>query len=445
MVTIVTVTIVTVTIVTVIVTAADPDAHPKHPSVFSFGLLATAIFANAGQVVLGTPAPHFLPILPKNPTFPTPSKSCFSPQNPQFSPRKFQIFPQKSPFFFPKQPFYPPKPPFLPKIPIFHPISPPPRRVLLRPAGHGHFPSGDPRPAFPARVPPQISFYPPNPSYLPPKNRHFFPQFAIFLSKNPKIPIFHPISPLPRRVLLRPAGHGIFANAGQVVLGTPAPHFLAVCRPNYSALGCGATPGGPPGPHRGPPDRFVPPGGSPCSGDPPAVAAARRDFPCKEAALGAYAGAFAGLYVTLAWRGGGQFLGYFWAVRDPGLAGWPGGVGVPAWPSPRPFLGFAAPPFLLGALRVAEHRNSWGGVLGASCAAPPSPPSWSRAWSETSRTRGGIWGGGDPPSPPRAAPPEPPTPPGGDQRQPGASGGVPSGDLRDPRNREPQKPGNPEN
>ncbi|XP_041282692.1 phospholipid phosphatase-related protein type 2-like, partial [Onychostruthus taczanowskii] len=67
----------------------------------------------------------------------------------------------------------------------------------------------------------------------------------------------------------------IFANAGQVVLGTPAPHFLAVCRPNYSALGCAGPPGTPP--------HFVPPGGSPCSGDPPAVAAARRDFPCKEA------------------------------------------------------------------------------------------------------------------------------------------------------------------
>ncbi|XP_051630867.1 LOW QUALITY PROTEIN: phospholipid phosphatase-related protein type 2-like [Manacus candei] len=126
----------------------------------------------------------------------------------------------------------------------------------------------------------------------------------------------------------------IFANAGQVVLGTPAPHFLAVCRPNYSALGC-APPSGPPQPH------FVPPGDSPCSGDPPAVEAARRAFPCKEAALGAYAGAFAGLYVTLAWRGGGSRLA-----------------------KPAAVLGFAAPPFLLGALRVAEHRNSWGDVLG---------------------------------------------------------------------------------
>ncbi|XP_058717679.1 phospholipid phosphatase-related protein type 2-like, partial [Poecile atricapillus] len=124
----------------------------------------------------------------------------------------------------------------------------------------------------------------------------------------------------------------IFSNAVQVVLGTPAPHFLAVCRPNYSALGCAGTPGTP-----GTPPHFVPPGGSPCSGDPPAVAAARRDFPCKEAALGAYAGAF---------------------------AGWPGGGGGSRLAKPAAVLGFAAPPFLLGALRVAEHRNSWGGVLG---------------------------------------------------------------------------------
>ncbi|XP_059693611.1 phospholipid phosphatase-related protein type 2-like, partial [Haemorhous mexicanus] len=126
----------------------------------------------------------------------------------------------------------------------------------------------------------------------------------------------------------------IFANAGQVVLGTPAPHFLAVCRPNYSALGCAPLPRDPRDPRRDPRDprdplpSSCPRGAPPAPGTPPAVAAARRDFPCKEAALGAYAGAFAGLA------------------------------------KPAAVLGFAAPPFLLGALRVAEHRNSWGGVLG---------------------------------------------------------------------------------
>uniref|UniRef100_A0A663FEB3 Phospholipid phosphatase related 2 n=1 Tax=Aquila chrysaetos chrysaetos TaxID=223781 RepID=A0A663FEB3_AQUCH len=122
----------------------------------------------------------------------------------------------------------------------------------------------------------------------------------------------------------------IFANAGQVVTGAPAPHFLAVCRPNYSALGCA-------------PPRRTPPA-----------------FPCKEAALGAYAGAYAGLYVTLAWRGGG----------------------ARGWPSRRRFWGSRPPRFLLGALRVAEHRNHWGDVLagfltGTAIAAflDPSTPS----------------------------------------------------------------------
>ncbi|XP_030826352.1 phospholipid phosphatase-related protein type 2 [Camarhynchus parvulus] len=214
----------------------------------------------------------------------------------------------------------------------------------------------------------------------------------------------------------------IFANAGQVVLGTPAPHFLAVCRPNYSALGCA-----PPAP----PPRFVPPGGSPCSGDPPAVAAARRDFPCKEAALGAYAGAFAGLYVTLAWRGS-VYVTLAWRGGGSRLA------------KPAAVLGFAAPPFLLGALRVAEHRNSWGGVLGGFLCGTAIAAFLVTCVVGNFQNQGGDlgWGAGTPRAP-RAAPPKPPTPPGGDQRHPGASGGVPSGDLRDPKNREPQKSGTP--
>ncbi|XP_069737645.1 phospholipid phosphatase-related protein type 2-like [Phaenicophaeus curvirostris] len=184
----------------------------------------------------------------------------------------------------------------------------------------------------------------------------------------------------------------IFANAGQVVTGAPAPHFLAVCRPNYSALGCAPRAGDAP-PH------FVPPGGAPCNGDPPSVAAARRAFPCKEAALGAYAGAYAGLYVTLAWRGGGSRLA-----------------------KPAAVLGFAAPPFLLGALRVAEHRNHWGDVLagfltGTGIAAFLVTCVVGNFQSGGGSGRGGQ--GGTPKGPPRAA--APPAPSGGDQRHPGAS------------------------
>uniref|UniRef100_G1RPN3 Phospholipid phosphatase related 2 n=1 Tax=Nomascus leucogenys TaxID=61853 RepID=G1RPN3_NOMLE len=75
----------------------------------------------------------------------------------------------------------------------------------------------------------------------------------------------------------------IFANAGQVVTGNPTPHFLSVCRPNYTALGCL-----PPSPDRPGPDRFVTDQGA-CAGSPSLVAAARRAFPCKDAALCAYA------------------------------------------------------------------------------------------------------------------------------------------------------------
>lgn len=75
----------------------------------------------------------------------------------------------------------------------------------------------------------------------------------------------------------------IFANAGQVVTGNPTPHFLSVCRPNYTALGCP-----PPSPDRPGPDRFVT-DQSACAGSPSLVAAARRAFPCKDAALCAYA------------------------------------------------------------------------------------------------------------------------------------------------------------
>ncbi|XP_074710865.1 LOW QUALITY PROTEIN: phospholipid phosphatase-related protein type 2 [Strix uralensis] len=170
----------------------------------------------------------------------------------------------------------------------------------------------------------------------------------------------------------------IFANAGQVVTGAPAPHFLAVCRPNYSALGC-APPAAAP--------RFVPPGGA-CAGDPPLVAAARRAFPCKEAALGAYAGAYAGLYVTLAWRGGGSRLA-----------------------KPAAVLGFAAPPFLLGALRVAEHRNHWGDVLagfltGTAIAAFLVTCVVGK-FQSTGESGKGV-GGGPPRAPPEMPHPQPP-------------------------------------
>uniref|UniRef100_A0A663FF86 Phospholipid phosphatase related 2 n=1 Tax=Aquila chrysaetos chrysaetos TaxID=223781 RepID=A0A663FF86_AQUCH len=148
----------------------------------------------------------------------------------------------------------------------------------------------------------------------------------------------------------------IFANAGQVVTGAPAPHFLAVCRPNYSALGCA-------------PPRRTPPA-----------------FPCKEAALGAYAGAYAGLYVTLAWRGGG----------------------ARGWPSRRRFWGSRPPRFLLGALRVAEHRNHWGDVLAGFLTGTAIAVTCVVGNFQSTGESGQGVGGGVPRAPPELPHPQPP-------------------------------------
>ncbi|XP_032484161.1 phospholipid phosphatase-related protein type 2 isoform X5 [Phocoena sinus] len=126
----------------------------------------------------------------------------------------------------------------------------------------------------------------------------------------------------------------IFANAGQVVTGNPTPHFLSVCRPNYTALGCP-----PPSPDRPGPNRFVTDQGA-CAGSPSLVAAARRAFPCKDAALCAYAVAYTAMYVTLVFRVKGSRL------VKPSLC-----------------LALLCPAFLVGVVRVAEYRNHWSDVL----------------------------------------------------------------------------------
>ncbi|KAG3280268.1 phospholipid phosphatase-related protein type 2 isoform X3 [Marmota monax] len=126
----------------------------------------------------------------------------------------------------------------------------------------------------------------------------------------------------------------IFANAGQVVTGNPTPHFLSVCRPNYTALGCS-----PPSPDRPGPDRFVTDQGA-CAGSPSLVAAARRAFPCKDAALCAYAVTYTAMYVTLVFRVKGSRL------VKPSLC-----------------LALLCPAFLVGVVRVAEYRNHWSDVL----------------------------------------------------------------------------------
>lgn len=74
----------------------------------------------------------------------------------------------------------------------------------------------------------------------------------------------------------------IFVNAGQVVTGNLAPHFLALCKPNYTALGCQQY------------TQFIN-GEEACTGNPDLIMRARKTFPSKEAALSVYAA----MYLTV--------------------------------------------------------------------------------------------------------------------------------------------------
>ncbi|XP_053159236.1 phospholipid phosphatase-related protein type 2 isoform X1 [Hemicordylus capensis] len=121
----------------------------------------------------------------------------------------------------------------------------------------------------------------------------------------------------------------IFANAGQVVTGNQTPHFLSVCRPNYTALGC-----------QPPPGTIYVTDKAACTGNPVLVAAARKAFPSKDAALSAYAVAYTVMYVTLVFRLKGSRL------AKPSLC-----------------LSLLCPAFLVGVVRVAEYRNHWSDVL----------------------------------------------------------------------------------
>ncbi|PNJ14271.1 PLPPR2 isoform 3 [Pongo abelii] len=180
----------------------------------------------------------------------------------------------------------------------------------------------------------------------------------------------------------------IFANAGQVVTGNPTPHFLSVCRPNYTALGCL-----PPSPDRPGPDRFVTDQGA-CAGSPSLVAAARRAFPCKDAALCAYAVTYTALldlppspllHPLILWPRPNPVsvcphlrlrTRDTWAP-DLVLCSWE------LWPhlalqmyvtlvfrvkgsrlvKPSLCLALLCPAFLVGVVRVAEYRNHWSDVL----------------------------------------------------------------------------------
>lgn len=67
----------------------------------------------------------------------------------------------------------------------------------------------------------------------------------------------------------------IFVNAGQLITGKLAPHFLSVCQPNYTALGCQDM------------AHFVSQSDA-CTGNHDDIMRARKTFPSKESALSLY-------------------------------------------------------------------------------------------------------------------------------------------------------------
>uniref|UniRef100_A0A803Y6P0 Phosphatidic acid phosphatase type 2/haloperoxidase domain-containing protein n=1 Tax=Meleagris gallopavo TaxID=9103 RepID=A0A803Y6P0_MELGA len=115
----------------------------------------------------------------------------------------------------------------------------------------------------------------------------------------------------------------IFVNAGQVVTGNLAPHFLALCKPNYTALGCKQY------------TQFISSAHA-CTGNPDLIMKARKTFPSKEAALSIYAAMYLLLYL--------QALGT--RLAKPVLC-----------------LGLMCLAFLTGINRVAEYRNHWSDVI----------------------------------------------------------------------------------
>ncbi|XP_067394348.1 phospholipid phosphatase-related protein type 5 isoform X2 [Emydura macquarii macquarii] len=119
----------------------------------------------------------------------------------------------------------------------------------------------------------------------------------------------------------------IFVNAGQVVTGNLAPHFLALCKPNYTALGCQQL------------TQFLS-GAHACSGNPDLIMKARKTFPSKEAALSVYAATYLAMYITNTIKARGTRL------AKPVLC-----------------LGLMCLAFLTGINRVAEYRNHWSDVI----------------------------------------------------------------------------------
>ncbi|XP_034743605.1 phospholipid phosphatase-related protein type 5-like isoform X2 [Etheostoma cragini] len=118
-----------------------------------------------------------------------------------------------------------------------------------------------------------------------------------------------------------------FRFLGQLVTGCLAPHFLSVCQPNYTALGCLDSP------------HFVSQADA-CTGDPDDIMRARKTFPSKEAALSVYTAVYLAVYVmSCVGSRGGCLTAPLFSLSLVGLA------------------------VLTGINRVAEYRNHWSDVI----------------------------------------------------------------------------------
>uniref|UniRef100_A0A8C9ZZM8 Phospholipid phosphatase related 5 n=1 Tax=Sander lucioperca TaxID=283035 RepID=A0A8C9ZZM8_SANLU len=118
----------------------------------------------------------------------------------------------------------------------------------------------------------------------------------------------------------------IFVNAGQLVTGCLAPHFLSVCQPNYTALGCLDSP------------HFVSQSDA-CTGDPDDIMRARKTFPSKEAALSVYTAVYLVYVMSCVGSRGGCLTAPLFSLSLVSLA------------------------VLTGINRVAEYRNHWSDVI----------------------------------------------------------------------------------
>ncbi|XP_032388146.1 phospholipid phosphatase-related protein type 5 isoform X2 [Etheostoma spectabile] len=118
-----------------------------------------------------------------------------------------------------------------------------------------------------------------------------------------------------------------FRFLGQLVTGCLAPHFLSVCQPNYTALGCLDSP------------HFVSQEDA-CTGDPDDIMRARKTFPSKEAALSVYTAVYLAVYVmSCVGSRGGCLTAPLFSLSLVSLA------------------------VLTGINRVAEYRNHWSDVI----------------------------------------------------------------------------------